>query len=564
MVNKSQFSASFFHALEHHAGIALPQKFTFPFYYQPHALSLLAAKHLQQYLETQTDFEHNFGLSSNQNKLPIGKMFGVMVVEHANGGLGYLAAFSGKLADDNYHNGFVPTVYNTLNEAGFYKKGEATLNAINTEIEILEQADALSDVKAAVLSAKNAFAEAVNQLKIAIKTAKQIRNNKRDIAKQEMTVEAYSIFVETLNRQSIGYQIRLKHLKIEGEQCVQEAEAHLNRLIQPIKDLKTTRAALSASLQQRIHEQYRFLDAKGSTKDLLAIFKDTTALVPPAGAGECAAPKLFQYAYENDLKPICMAEFWWGASPKSEVRKHKQFYPSCRSKCEPILGHMMQGLDVEANPIEQSIHFENDLEIVFEDAYLLVVNKPHEFLSVPGKTTSESVFTKMKVYVPHATGPLLVHRLDMSTSGLLLVAKTERIHKQLQKQFIERSIKKRYVAVLDGVLETTKGTVNLPLRVDLDNRPQQLVCYEHGKPAKTNYQVISVENGKTRIYFYPISGRTHQLRVHAAHSLGLKTPIVGDDLYGTKANRLHLHAESLTFMHPVSKEVMAMKCAVPF
>lgn len=560
----SKFSDALFHVLENKSELDLPQKFTFPFYYEPHPLSLWAARELQAYLETQTDFNHNFGLNPSQTGLVIGKMFGVMVVQNSKGLLGYLAAFSGKLADSNYHKGFVPTVYNTLNEEGFYKKGEAELNRINFEIEVLERSKELKEAKADVQIAKNTFAEELKQLKDVIKVAKKQRKEQRKDAELHLESEAYALFDERLNKQSIAFQIRLKHLRIEGEQRVCEAETCYKDLMNPILDLKKRRAHLSASLQKKIHQQYRFLNAENKTRDLLDIFVATNNPMPPAGSGECAAPKLFQYAYENDLKPICMAEFWWGASPKSEVRKHKQFYPSCRSKCEPILGHMMEGLDVEDNPIEQSISYENDLDIVFEDEYLLLLNKPHEFLSVPGKTTNESVFTKMKRYLPNATGPLLVHRLDMSTSGLLLVAKTERIHKFLQKQFIERSIKKQYVALLDGVLETMEGTVNLPLRVDLDNRPQQLVCYEHGKRAVTNYQVVSIENGKTRIHFYPITGRTHQLRVHAAHSLGLQMPIVGDDLYGTKSDRLHLHAEKLTFLHPINKKELTIYCKPSF
>ena len=341
------------------------------------------------------------------------------------------------------------------------------------------------------------------------------------------------------------------------------ATQHFDALANPITLLREKRAALSAALQKQLHEQYRFLNAEGVTKDLLDIFKDAM-VPPPAGSGECAAPKLFQYAYEHDFKPIAMAEFWWGASPKSEVRKHKQFYPSCRSKCEPILGHMMQGLDVEDNPIQTVATYKAALEIVYEDDYLLLVNKPPEFLSVPGKHIQESVLTRMKRYLPKAKGPLLVHRLDMSTSGLLLVAKNEKTHKNLQKQFIARTIKKRYVALLDGEILTKTGVIDLPLRVDLDNRPQQLVCYTHGKPAKTNYEVVDIVAGKTRIHFYPVSGRTHQLRVHAAHVDGLNMPILGDDLYGVKGERLHLHAAQLTFTHPVTLKVLDVICEAPF
>lgn len=558
------FVDSLFHPLSTDLKVSLPEKFTFPFYYEPHFLSVLAAESLQNYLETQTDFNHNFGLNPNQKGLQIGKMFGVMIVENSLNELGYLAAFSGKLADSNIIKGFVPTIYNTLEIDGFYKKGEATLNTINTKIETLEAYLELNKVIKDLKQSKLQYDLELEVFKSEIKSEKQKRKGRREAAEKVMNSEDYEIFLETLNQESISFQIRLKHLKRHWETKIKNLELDLENLQKPIHNLKEQRASLSASLQQQIHEQYKFLNAKGEVKDLLDIFKNTVTLMPPAGSGECAAPKLFQYAYQNNLKPIAMAEFWWGTSPKSEVRKHKQFYPSCRSKCEPILGYMMQGLNVDDNPIEEHIVYNKPLEIVYEDDHLLLVNKPHEFLSVPGKTITDSVLTRMKTYLPNATGALLLHRLDMSTSGLLLVAKSHRVHKQLQKQFLERTIKKRYVALLDGILSTTEGTINLPLRVDLDNRPQQLVCYEHGKPSTTTYQVIGIENCKTRVYFYPITGRTHQLRVHAAHNLGLKTPILGDDLYGTKTTRLHLHAESITFAHPITKEVLTINCKTPF
>ncbi len=557
------FGETLFHRLYLETKIELPKQFTFPFYYTPHQLSVLAAIDLQNYLKLQTDFVHNFGLDSEQTGLQIGKMFGVMVAQNSEGELGYLAAFSGKLAENNYHKGFVPTVYDTLDENGFYKKGEAELNRLNREIEYLETTKALEEAKFNLDGEIHKYAAQLNTFKAEIKSKKKERKIKREKALSELSEEAYKALDEDLKKQSIYYHFRLKDLKQDWEAKIKQAKTDLNTVLQPIEHLKEKRATLSANLQKRLHEQYRFLNAEGVTKDLLDIFKDAMTPVP-AGSGECAAPKLFQYAYENDLKPIAMAEFWWGASPKSEVRKHKQFYPSCRSKCEPILGHMMQGLNVEVNPIQHIITHKAPLEIIYEDEYLLLVNKPHEFLSVPGKHIQESVLTRMKRYLPKAKGPLLVHRLDMSTSGLLLVAKNEKTHKNLQKQFINRSIKKRYVALLDGIISNTEGVINLPLRVDLDNRPQQLVCYQHGKPAKTKYKVVSIENGKTRIHFSPISGRTHQLRVHAAHTDGLNTPIVGDDLYGTKGERLHLHAAQLKFTHPVTQEVLEFISKTPF
>ncbi|TWO31098.1 RNA pseudouridine synthase [Seonamhaeicola sediminis] len=560
----SNFKNVLFHPINQPKELSLPKQFTFPFYYEPHELSVLAAKDLQNYLENQTDFTHNFGLNPEGQGLIIGKMFGIMVVQKNNRTIGYLAAFSGKLAERNDLKGFVPTVYDTLDPRGFYKIGERELNELNRKIEKLEASQEYLIAKKNLQCSIEDYHTELRTLKATIKQKKGERKELRESNKTNLSKEAYENLLEDLKKQSIHYHFRLKDLKEAWRKRIALAESNLKEIQISIDALKEKRRLQSASLQRRLHEQYAFLNANGEAKDLLEIFKQTTIRIPPAGAGECAAPKLFQYAYENGLKPITMAEFWWGASPKSEVRKHKQFYPSCRSKCEPILGHMMQGLDVEDNPILEFNSKSEPLEIVYEDDYLLIVNKPNEFLSVPGKTIIDSVQTKMQQYLQHSSGPLLVHRLDMSTSGLILVAKNEKTHKNLQKQFIKRSIKKRYVALLDGVIEQQQGEIDLPLRVDLDNRPRQLVCYEHGKPAKTKYTVIGVENGKTRVYFYPITGRTHQLRVHAAHQDGLNTPIFGDDLYGTKGARLHLHAEYIKFEHPVTQEMLEVVSKAPF
>ena len=553
-----------FHPLENQASEALPEQFTFPFYYTPNPLCVTAANEVKAYLENQNDFEHNFGLDPSKQGLKIGKMFGVMVVLTAEGQLGYLTAFSGKLAESNHLKGFVPPIYDTLNTNGFYKQGEAVLNALNAEIDALENNPKIEKAHLKLEQIKLESSKVLEDFKQNAKANKRKRKQLRVEAEQCMTSSELEVVLEQLKQESIQSNIDLKYLKLKCEADIRAAEELLEALLQPIEALKQERKSLSARLQKEIHNQYHFLNAKGEEKDLISIFKATDLGQPPAAAGECAAPKLFQYAYENNLKPVAMAEFWWGASPKSEVRRHGQFYPSCRGKCEPILGHMMQGLTVEANPIESAGKFSGDLEIIYEDDFLLLVNKPHEFLSVPGKTIKDSVLTRMQDYLPEATGPLLLHRLDMSTSGLLLVAKNERTHKKLQKQFIDRKVKKRYVALLNGVIASKEGTIDLPLRVDLNNRPRQLVCHEHGKLAKTNYEVLSIENNKTRIHFYPITGRTHQLRVHAAHHKGLNTPIVGDDLYGMPSNRLHLHAETLSFEHPVKREWVSFTCEAPF
>jgi tRNA pseudouridine32 synthase/23S rRNA pseudouridine746 synthase len=331
-----------------------------------------------------------------------------------------------------------------------------------------------------------------------------------------------------------------------------------------IQDLKEKRAAMSASIQNRIFQSYTFLNPALEQKSLLDIFKDTPFKTPPAGAGECAAPKLLQYAFLNQLKPIAMAEFWWGMSPDSEIKVHREYYPACRGKCEPILSHMLKGIEIDVNPMSINPAEGKDLPIIYEDDYLLVVNKPAEFLSVPGKTIVDSVQTRIHQKYPGATGPLLVHRLDMSTSGIILIAKKKDIHESLQKQFLKRTVEKRYVALLQGYVKSTQGEIQLPLRVDLEDRPRQLVCYEHGKHALTKYEVIERTKGYTRVYFYPHTGRTHQLRVHAAHASGLNAPIIGDDLYGQKADRLCLHAAFLSFWNPITKERMEISCPAPF
>ena len=543
------------------SGISLPEKFTFPFYYQPHKLSEIAAISLQDYLATQTNFDHNFGLDSAQKGLVIGKMFGVLVCQNEKGDLGYLWAFSGKLANENHHKYFVPTVFDMLTEDSFFRKEEEVLNAINRTIEILENSDNyLKELDNFKKTKIQAATELQNQ-KIRIKEQKLLRDQRRiqieSILNEEELFEFNNQLAEESKKESILLKKMTKYWKLTLQTLEEKGLVFSNELMQ----LKEERKAKSATLQQKLFSEYSFYNQYQEKKSLAEIFNNN----PPAGAGECAAPKLLHYAFQNDLKPICMAEFWWGQSPNSEVRQHKQFYPSCKSKCEPILmGHMLKDLEMEENPFIMNHAAGKDIEIVYEDEVMLAINKPTEFLSVPGKTISDSVYTRIKEKYPDATGPLIVHRLDMSTSGIMLIAKNETTAVQLQSQFINRTIKKRYVALLDGLLEKSHGYIDLPLRVDLEDRPRQLVCYEHGKSAQTKWKTIEVKNGKTKVHFYPITGRTHQLRVHASHSLGLHTPIVGDDLYGTKSDRLHLHAEYIQFEHPVTKEVMEILVEAEF
>ncbi|TAF09428.1 MAG: RluA family pseudouridine synthase [Flavobacteriia bacterium] len=540
------------------SGISLPEKFTFPFYYEPHELSIIASIELQAYLETQSDFEHNFGLQENQEGLVIGKMFGVLVCQNQEEELGYLWAFSGKLAGVNHLPYFVPTIFDMLHEDGFFRKEEEVLNAINRQIEILENSDELRDKKKQLENTKNEANSDIQNQKDKIKRLKVERDEKRISFTNLSSAEIEQLEFK-LSEESKKESILLKKMTKYWNFQIEKAQNEVNLLLDEINQHKDERRQKSGALQQKLFAEYSFLNQFGERKSIGEIFNNN----PPAGAGECAAPKLLHYAFEHNLKPIAMAEFWWGQSPKSEIRKHKQFYPACKSKCEPILlSHMLDGLDMEANPFQENPAEGKNIEIVYEDEILAVINKPAEFLSVPGKIISDSVYQRVKELYPNATGPLIIHRLDMSTSGLMLIAKDEETYVKLQSQFIKRTIKKRYVALLDGILEENEGFIDLPLRVDLDDRPRQLVCYEHGKIAQTKWEKIEVSNNQTLVYFYPITGRTHQLRVHASHELGLNTPIVGDDLYGTKGNRLHLHAEQLIFIHPKSnKEIYIQRNA---
>lgn len=542
-------------------GINLPEKFTFPFYYKPHLLSKIAAKELQEYLLHQSDFNHNFGLNdATSSTAAIGKMFGVLVCQNSNNELGYLWAFSGKLAESNQHNYFVPPVYDMLQKNSFFKQEEEILNTINFKIAHLEQQAEYILVKNELQQVLINTENDIKKQKIKIKTLKKERDNKRKNILPLLSTEKQKELKQQLALESKNESILLKKMTKFWNYKIAKAKNNVEKYEKKIRQLKVERKQKSNLLQQKLFKEYAFLNAANTLKSIGEIFNNN----PPAGAGECAAPKLLHYAFKNNLKPIAMAEFWWGQSPKSEIRKHIHFYPACRSKCEPILSHMLSATKVDNNPLITSPSDTKKITTVYEDDYLVIINKPHELLSVPGKTITDSVQKRLQKKYPTATGPLLVHRLDMSTSGLLIIAKTETIYKQIQTQFINRTIKKRYVALLEGIITKPEGEINLPLRVDLDNRPQQLVCYDYGKPAKTIYKVVAIKNKTTRVHFFPVSGRTHQLRVHASHQLGLNSPIKGDDLYGIKRDRLYLHAEEITFYHPILKKEITCFKKAPF
>lgn len=523
--------------------IPLPERFTYPFCYTPHPLCILAAKEVQSYLTRQTAWK---------DELRQGKMFGVLIVQTEHGETGYLAAFSGILAGKNLHPFFVPPVYNLLQPQGFFKIEEENISSINCNIRQLENDKAYAALSAelarTIQSAENILATAKAQLKEA-KTAREQRRKEKELNAQE---EAELI------RESQFQKAEYKRLERSWKARITTLQTQTEDWERRISALKSERKTRSAALQQKLFEQFGMLNYRGEVKNLCEIFGQTVHKTPPAGAGECAAPKLLQQAYLHGWKPIAMAEFWWGDSPKTEIRHHGHYYPACKGKCEPILQHMLQGLQVEENPMLKRMQVPSkNLEIVYEDPWLSVINKPAGILSVPGKEDAVSVYSLMREQYPEADGPLTVHRLDMATSGLMLIAKTKRVHQNLQAQFKNRLVRKRYVALLEGIVPKDKGTVDLPLCLNPLDRPRQMVHTEHGKPAITDYQVLERLDGKrTRIAFYPRTGRTHQLRIHAAHPLGLHCPIIGDELYGEKADRLYLHAEYLEFTHPITGETV--------
>ena len=536
--------------------IKIPEKFTYPFYYDPHSLSKIAVKELQSYLEFQKDFSHNFGIDDNKNDLSIGKMFGVLVVKNKDQKIGYLCAFSGKLADESLPAFFVPPIFNMRTEGSFFKIGESKINELNLKISNLENNIHFLKLQKLILVKKSKHEIELSFVKKKLKKQKKDRKNRLKKAICSLKPDNLLTFKDKIKQESFNDQFFIKELTEYREFQVSGILKELEVFNLKIKQLKSERKKVSNTLQEQLFHQYQFLNQKKENKGIADIFLDYKTQKPPAGTGDCAAPKLLQYAFLNDLKPISLAEFWWGKSPNKGIRKHKNFYPACQGRCKPILNHMLKGISIDENPLIVNTLKSKKIEIIFEDDSLAIINKPEEFLTVPGKEISDSVFTRVKAIYPNASGPLIVHRLDMSTSGILIIAKTKDAHKKLQIQFIKRTIKKRYVAVLDGKILKNKGEINLPLRLDLVDRPRQLVCFKHGKKAKTVWEIVNFSDNKTRVNFYPITGRTHQLRVHAAHSLGLNVPILGDDLYGKKSKRLYLHAEFIEFKHPITKETI--------
>ena len=517
--------------------------FTFPFCYTPHPLVEMAAGCLRSYLDKRADLA---------DELQSGKMMGVLVVENSAGEVGYLAAFSGNLSHSNDHDFFVPAVYDILRPDGEFKRREAEITGINRRVDQAEHCEAMAEARSAVDEVRMRGEKAVADYRAYMAQCKAERQRLRANGGDTAALVAESQYQKA--------ELKRLRRRVDGE--VRLAGSRLSALEAEVATLKEERRRLSESLQRWIFDRFVMLDAKGDRRTLTQIFADARGELPPAGAGECAAPKLLQYAYVNGYRPLAMGEFWVGKSPVGELRRDGCFYGACKGKCEPILNYMLQGLRVEPNPLE-SAHKE-ELRTVYEDGSLWVVDKPSGMLSAPGKVGGVSVAEIARQRFPEASGLMVVHRLDMHTSGLLVVAKTRDAFVALRRQFEAKEVKKTYTALLDGNVASDEGSISLPLSADWHNRPRQKVDYADGKEAVTLYRVLGRGGGMTRVEFNPVTGRTHQLRVHAASTDGLNAPIHGDALYGTPDVRLCLHASCITFRHPDTGEWMTLESTPEF
>ncbi|WP_375323307.1 RluA family pseudouridine synthase [Flagellimonas sp. GZD32] len=530
----------------------LPDSFEYPHFYTPTAIAKKAAKDLQNRLQ-----EH---LPELMNQ-PTGRMLGVLVVQTKEGELGYLSAYSGELQPELEILPFVPPVHQLPKGEDFPEM--ATINAITKEVKSLEESEEYISAKQQLKKITKETKENILAAKKAAKKSKLERDRLREESIHLPEKERQEL-LEALVNQGANSGMDLRRFTRSENLRLEKALAAYVEFEERIEALKTLRRTKSNELQDAIFKSYIFLNGEGKGKNVKTVFSEYGVDEPPAGAGECAAPKLFQYAFKQEMKPVALAEFWWGPSPNSEIREHGKYYPACKGKCQPILAHMLKGIPVQPNPLLENFAAKKQLEILFVDEHLVVVNKPTGMLSVPGRYIKDSVKTRILEQYPNATGPIIVHRLDQDTSGIMIVTLSKKAHKLLQQQFLERTIHKTYNAILEKPIEETTGTIELPLILDINNRPMQMVSHEHGKPALTHYEVIKKTANRTLIKLNPITGRSHQLRVHCAHKLGLHAPMVGDNLYGTSSDRLYLHAQQVEFTHPMTKKPMKISTELPF
>ena len=487
-------------------------------------------------------------------ELQAGKMFGVLVAQNTSGQLGYIAAFSGLIAGSGNHDFFVPPIFDYTRPDGHFKQTEKQISELNTQIDAAENSQQLTDLKRQLAGTEEQAKIEISERKSLNREHKAERDRQR---KQKLSAEQQAI----LTRQSQFEKAELRRLERKWTDRLEEIRQQISDIEQNINQAKNLRRQMSENLQQWLFEQYVVLNARSESKTIGRIFADEQGSVPPAATGECAAPKLLQYAYKHGLRPLAMGEFWWGDSPEGEIRQHGNFYQACHNRCRPLLSFMLQGLDVEPNRLNQN---QLQIKIIYNDNWFVAVDKPAGLLSVPGKDDADSALAQLQKQYGETADIQPVHRLDMQTSGVLLFAKDKPTQAAMMQLFEHRQVAKRYVAVVEGVQAEKQGTISLPLRANLDDRPRQMVDFAHGRKAVTRYKVLGGNDKRTIVEFFPETGRTHQLRIHAAHPSGLKCPIVGDNLYGSPAHRLYLHAARINFVHPVTGEKTTIECKEDF
>ncbi|MDX2019505.1 MAG: pseudouridine synthase [Deltaproteobacteria bacterium] len=486
-----------------------------------------------------------------------GKMVGLLLVQAPGGRWGYLKAFSG-LWEGGWHlPGFVAPAFDEASRNNIEPVGALMVKALLAQEAALRSSPGFVNAHAAWHDQQTSHQQALAQLGEKHKAAKQARAQQRQRLTQSGHATAEALLA--LEQASRADKAERRALVQAQSAAALPVNVVWQRMARRAAALERQRLALCRKLMRAIADTYVLRNARGEAARLRQLFAPGD---PPSGAGDCAAPKLLAYAYAHGLRPRALAEFWWGPSPPTGGRIAGQFYPSCKGKCGPILGFMLQGLEVHQAPAQTQ---PRTPAILFEDEWLIVLDKPASLLSVPGRSPAPSLLTWLQEQRPgNPPGPWLVHRLDQDTSGVVLAAKTFDVYVQLQRQFLHREVQKRYTAWVDGVVVADEGTITLPLRLDVDDRPRQIVDPHHGKFAETRWAVRERQPSRTKLTLWPLTGRTHQLRVHVSHTLGLGAPIEGDRLYGTPGARLMLHAESLAFVHPITRARLTIVSACPF
>jgi tRNA pseudouridine32 synthase/23S rRNA pseudouridine746 synthase len=486
-----------------------------------------------------------------------GKMYGILLVKTPDQQLKVLKAFSGLAIHSLELNEWVSMISGKDQIILEEKRTVAKLEEMKEEIAYLQTLPEGEDLK----KLQEQFEQALQIFKEQQAQAKLIRQEKREYFQQNLTGMALKLALEELNNQSYDDSKALKKFKDTWKEKLQPLQDKVTEIENQIKQLKARRKSISRHLQGQLFQAYSLTNFSGESRSIDS-FMNYGGF--PTGTGECCAPKLLHYAAIHQLIPLGMAEFWWGKDSKDKVSG--QFYGACRERCQPLMGFLLSGLSLTEN---SSTVTDKTLTILYEDPFLIAVNKPTGLLSTPGRyfETQDSVLSRLRHQYEDGMNFRAIHRLDQDTSGILLIARNGNIQNLLSQQFRQRNIHKVYEALLAGIVKIDQGIIKLPLWGDPNNRPYQRVNDEKGKGKRaiTQFKVMERQDNLTRIEFIPLTGRTHQLRVHAADKKGLGTPILGDHLYGSPPySRLCLHAKELGFIYPNTQEKVILKTETPF